>query len=312
MTDEAPVGENGEGPDGNGRGFKVGGHTIPARPIEAALYLVATPIGNLGDITVRALETLASADVLACEDTRVTRILLDRYGIRNRPYSYHEHNAEEAGPKLIAALDAGKSVALVSDAGTPLVSDPGYRLGQMALEAGHRVVPIPGASAPLAALVGSGMPSDAFMFAGFLPVKDKGKRDRFSELSKIPATMMFFESPHRICATIKVASEVLGPNRRAVVCRELTKTFEEFRRGTLAELADYYNEDRIVKGEIVLLIEPPSYDEIPDMEDVEKLLKDLVSTMPAAKAAAEAAKLTGLPRKELYQRLLDMKGSDGG
>ncbi|KQO77161.1 16S rRNA methyltransferase [Rhizobium sp. Leaf262] len=312
MTDEAPVGENVEGPDGNGRGFKVGGHTIPARPIEVALYLVATPIGNLGDITVRALETLASADVLACEDTRVTRILLDRYGIRNRPYSYHEHNAEEAGPKLIAALDAGKSVALVSDAGTPLVSDPGYRLGQMALDAGHRVVPIPGASAPLAALVGSGMPSDAFMFAGFLPVKDKGKRDRFSDLSKIPATMMFFESPHRICATIKVACEVLGPNRRAVVCRELTKTFEEFRRGTLGELTEFYNEDRIVKGEIVLLIEPPSYDEIPDMEDVEKLLKDLVSTMSAAKAAGEAAKLTGLPRKELYQRLLDMKGSDGG
>ncbi|WP_252094090.1 16S rRNA (cytidine(1402)-2'-O)-methyltransferase [Rhizobium skierniewicense] len=297
--------------DGTGRGFKVGGFTVPARPIDAALYLVATPIGNLGDITLRALETLASADVLACEDTRVTRILLDRYGIRNRPYSYHEHNAEEAGPKLIAALDAGKSVALVSDAGTPLVSDPGYRLGQMAVEAGHRVVPIPGASAPLAALVGSGMPSDAFMFAGFLPVKDKGKRDRFSELSKIPATMMFFESPHRICATIKVASEVLGPNRRAVVCRELTKTFEEFRRGTLGELTEFYNEDRIVKGEIVLLIEPPSYDEIPDMEDVEKLLKDLVSTMPAAKAAAEAAKLTGLPRKELYQRILDLKGSDG-
>ncbi|KXG84516.1 16S rRNA (cytidine(1402)-2'-O)-methyltransferase [Agrobacterium bohemicum] len=297
--------------DGTGRGFKIGGFTVPARPIDAALYLVATPIGNLGDITVRALETLASADVLACEDTRVTRILLDRYGIRNRPYSYHEHNAEEAGPKLIAALDAGKSVALVSDAGTPLVSDPGYRLGQMALDAGHRVVPIPGASAPLAALVGSGMPSDAFMFAGFLPVKDKGKRDRFSELSKIPATMMFFESPHRICATIKVASEVLGPNRRAVVCRELTKTFEEFRRGTLGELTEFYNEDRIVKGEIVLLIEPPSYDEIPDMEDVEKLLKDLVSTMPAAKAAAEAAKLTGLPRKELYQRILDLKDNDG-
>ncbi len=314
MTDEPlsdQTTDDADGPDGNGRGFKLGGFTVPARPIEAALYLVATPIGNLGDITVRALETLASADVLACEDTRVTRVLLDRYGIRNRPYSYHEHNAEEAGPKLIAALDAGKSVALVSDAGTPLVSDPGYRLGQMAIEAGHRVVPIPGASAPLAALVGSGLPSDAFMFAGFLPVKDKGKRDRFSELSKIPATMMFFESPHRICATIKVASEVLGPNRRAVVCRELTKTFEEFRRGTLGELAEFYNDDRIVKGEIVLLIEPPSYNEIPDMEDVEKLLKDLVSTMPAAKAAAEASKLTGLPRKELYQRILDLKDSDG-
>lgn len=301
-----------EDTEGNGRGFKIAGNTIPARPIESALYLVATPIGNLGDITLRALETLASADVLACEDTRVTRILLDRYGIRNRPYSYHEHNAEEVGPRLIAALDAGKSVALVSDAGTPLVSDPGYRLGQLALEAGHRVVPIPGASAPLAALVGSGMPSDAFLFAGFLPVKDKGKRDRFSELAKIPATLMFFESPHRISATVKVASEVLGPNRRAVVCRELTKTFEEFRRGTLSELAEWYGEDRIVKGEIVLLIEPPSYDEIPDMEDVEKLLKDLVATMSAAKAAGEASKLTGLPRKELYQRLLDMKDSNGG
>ncbi|AUC11039.1 MULTISPECIES: 16S rRNA (cytidine(1402)-2'-O)-methyltransferase [Agrobacterium] len=291
--------------------FRIGAATIPARPLECALYLVATPIGNLGDITIRALETLASADVLACEDTRVTRILLERYGIRTRPFAYHEHNSNEVGPKLIAALEAGKSVALVSDAGTPLVSDPGYRLGQLALEAGHRVVPVPGASAPLAALVGSGMPSDAFLFAGFLPVKDRGKRDRFAELAKIPATLIFFESPHRISASIKVASEVLGSERRAVVCRELTKTFEEFRRGTLGELADYYDGDRVVKGEIVLLVEPPSYDEIPDIEDVEKLLKDLVATMPAARAAGEAAKLTGLPRKELYQRLLDMKEADG-
>nr|WP_245495282.1 16S rRNA (cytidine(1402)-2'-O)-methyltransferase [Agrobacterium cavarae] len=290
----------------------MAGVSVPARPLENALYLVATPIGNLGDITLRALETLSSADVLACEDTRVTRILLERYGIRNRPYAYHEHNAQEVGPRLIAALEAGKSVALVSDAGTPLVSDPGYRLGQLALDAGYRVVPIPGASAPLAALVGSGMPSDAFLFAGFLPVKDRGKRDRFAELSKIPATLIFFESPHRIGASVRVAAEVLGRDRRAVVCRELTKTFEEFRRGTLGELADYYDEDRTVKGEIVLLVEPPSYDDIPDIEDVEKLLKDLVSTMPAAKAAAEAAKLTGLPRKELYQRLLDMKDSHGG
>jgi len=296
----------------SGKSFRIAGVSVPARPLENALYLVATPIGNLGDITLRALETLSSADVLACEDTRVTRILLERYGIRNRPYAYHEHNAQEVGPRLIAALEAGKSVALVSDAGTPLVSDPGYRLGQLALDAGYRVVPIPGASAPLAALVGSGMPSDAFLFAGFLPVKDRGKRDRFAELSKIPATLIFFESPHRIGASVRVAAEVLGRERRAVVCRELTKTFEEFRRGTLGELADYYDEDRTVKGEIVLLVEPPSYDDIPDIEDVEKLLKDLVSTMPAAKAAAEAAKLTGLPRKELYQRLLDMKDSHGG
>ncbi len=309
MTDET---NHDQTETSSGKSFRIAGVSVPARPLENALYLVATPIGNLGDITLRALETLSSADVLACEDTRVTRILLERYGIRNRPYAYHEHNAQEVGPRLIAALEAGKSVALVSDAGTPLVSDPGYRLGQLALDAGYRVVPIPGASAPLAALVGSGMPSDAFLFAGFLPVKDRGKRDRFAELSKIPATLIFFESPHRIGASVRVAAEVLGRDRRAVVCRELTKTFEEFRRGTLGELADYYDEDRTVKGEIVLLVEPPSYDDIPDIEDVEKLLKDLVSTMPAAKAAAEAAKLTGLPRKELYQRLLDMKGSHGG
>ncbi|KRA05135.1 16S rRNA (cytidine(1402)-2'-O)-methyltransferase [Agrobacterium cavarae] len=309
MTDET---NHDQTETSSGKSFRIAGVSVPARPLENALYLVATPIGNLGDITLRALETLSSADVLACEDTRVTRILLERYGIRNRPYAYHEHNAQEVGPRLIAALEAGKSVALVSDAGTPLVSDPGYRLGQLALDAGYRVVPIPGASAPLAALVGSGMPSDAFLFAGFLPVKDRGKRDRFAELSKIPATLIFFESPHRIGASVRVAAEVLGRDRRAVVCRELTKTFEEFRRGTLGELAEYYDEDRTVKGEIVLLVEPPSYDDIPDIEDVEKLLKDLVSTMPAAKAAAEAAKLTGLPRKELYQRLLDMKDSHGG
>ena len=309
MTDET---NDDQTETSSGKSFRIAGVSVPARPLENALYLVATPIGNLGDITLRALETLSSADVLACEDTRVTRILLERYGIRNRPYAYHEHNAQEVGPRLVAALEAGKSVALVSDAGTPLVSDPGYRLGQLALDAGYRVVPIPGASAPLAALVGSGMPSDAFLFAGFLPVKDRGKRDRFAELSKIPATLIFFESPHRIGASVRVAAEVLGRDRRAVVCRELTKTFEEFRRGTLGELADYYDEDRTVKGEIVLLVEPPSYDDIPDIEDVEKLLKDLVSTMPSAKAAAEAAKLTGLPRKELYQRLLDMKDSHGG
>lgn len=295
-----------------GRSYRIGTVAVPARPLENALYLVATPIGNLGDITLRALEVLAGAEVLACEDTRVTRVLLDRYGIRNRPFAYHEHNAQEAGPQLIAALEAGKSVALVSDAGTPLVSDPGYRLGQMALEAGYRVVPIPGASAPLAALVGSGMPSDAFMFAGFLPVKDKGKRDRLQELAKIPATMIFFESPHRIAATVQTAAEVLGRDRKAVVCRELTKTYEEFRRCTLGELADFYSDDRPVKGEIVLLVEPPSTDEVLDMEDVEKLLKELAATMPTAKAAAEAATLTGLPRKELYQRLLDLKGKDGG
>lgn len=292
---------------GTSRTYRLNDMAIAARPLEPALYLVATPIGNLGDITLRALETLAGADVLACEDTRVTRVLLDRYGIHNRPYAYHEHNADEAGPKLIAALDTGKSVALVSDAGTPLVSDPGYRLGQLAIETGHRVVPIPGPSAPLAALVGSGLPNDAFFFAGFLPAKDKARRDRLAELRNVPATLLFFESPHRIGATLAAAAEVLGPARAASVCRELTKTFEEFRRGTLGELAQYYARDRVVKGEIVLVIGPPAPPEAPEQGEVDALLSQLAATLPTAKAATEAARQTGLPRKDLYQRILELK-----
>ncbi|RDJ16023.1 16S rRNA (cytidine(1402)-2'-O)-methyltransferase [Rhizobium grahamii] len=284
--------------------------SVPARPLEPALYLVATPIGNLGDITLRALETLAGADVLACEDTRVTRVLLDRFGIQNRPYAYHEHNADEAGPRLLQALEAGKSVALVSDAGTPLVSDPGYRLAQNAIEAGYRVVPIPGASAPLAALVGSGLPNDAFLFAGFLPTKDKARRDRLAEFEAVPATLMFFESPHRIAATLTAAADVLGGDRAASVCRELTKTFEEFRRGTLAELAAHYADVDNVKGEIVLVIGPPPERAV-EAADVDAILADLAKTLPTSKAAAEASKLTGISKKELYQRLLDMKGGDG-
>ncbi|AYG57799.1 16S rRNA (cytidine(1402)-2'-O)-methyltransferase [Rhizobium jaguaris] len=295
-----------ENTSGGARSFRLHNTTVPARPLEPALYLVATPIGNLGDITLRALETLAGADVLACEDTRVTRVLLDRYGIQNRPFAYHEHNADEAGPRLLQALEAGRSVALVSDAGTPLVSDPGYRLAQQAIEAGYRVVPIPGASAPLAALVGSGLPNDAFFFAGFLPAKDKGRRDRLAELAAVPATLIFFESPHRIAATLAAAADVLGGERKAAVCRELTKTFEEFRRGTLTELAVFYEAVEHVKGEIVLLVGPPA-ETIAAEADVEAILSELVRTMPAAKAAGEAARLTGLPRKDLYQRLLDLK-----
>ncbi|EYR83337.1 16S rRNA (cytidine(1402)-2'-O)-methyltransferase [Shinella sp. DD12] len=299
------------GGGGGTKTFRLHNAVIPARPLEPALYLVATPIGNLSDITLRALETLAGADVLACEDTRVTRVLLDRYGIVNRPYAYHEHNADEAGPRLIAALEQGKSVALVSDAGTPLVSDPGYRLALLAIAAGHRVVPIPGASAPLAALVGSGLSNEAFFFAGFLPSKDKARRDRLAELAGVPATLLFFESPHRIAATVAAAAEVLGEERAACVCRELTKTFEEFRRGTLGELSVFYGDGHTVKGEIVFVIGPPGEAAAPEAEDVDRLLAALVRDMPAGKAATEAARQTGLPRRDLYQRLIDLKGGDG-
>jgi 16S rRNA (cytidine1402-2'-O)-methyltransferase len=298
-----------EKPDTRGaagtRSFFIGQAEIPARPLEPGLYLVATPIGNLGDMTIRGLETLTSADVVACEDTRVTRVLLDRFGISVRPYAYHEHNADTVGPKLIERLKAGESVALVSDAGTPLVSDPGYRLAQTAIAEGIRVIPIPGASAPLAALVASGLPNEAFLFGGFLPGKDKARRDRLNELGATPATLLFFESPNRIAATLKAAAEELGPDRPAAVCRELTKTFEEVRRGTLGELAESY-QDASVKGEIVLAIGPGEI-ETASEADTDTILAGLMSEMSTGQAATEAAKLTGLPRKELYKRLLAMK-----
>ena len=286
--------------------YMIGQAEMAARPLESALYLVATPIGNLGDITLRALETLAAADILACEDTRVSRVLLSRYGIRRRTTAYHEHNATEAGPKLIAALEEGRSVALISDAGTPLVSDPGYRLVGEALERNIRVVPIPGPSAALAALTASGLPSDAFLFAGFLPVKTGQRATRLQELKAVPATLIFFESPRRLADTLAAMADVLSGTRRAAIGRELTKTFEEMRRGTLAELADHYQAADTPKGEIVVCVAPPEHAaEAP--ADVDRLLLSLAAEMPASKAAAEAAKMTGGERQALYRRLMDLK-----
>ena len=293
------------------RTYLIGQTAIPARPLPAGLYLVATPIGNLADITLRALETLAAADILACEDTRVTRVLLDRYGIRRRTVAYHEHNAAEAGPRLIAAIEAGKSVALVSDAGTPLVSDPGFRLVGEAQARGLKVTPIPGASAVLAALTASGLPTDAFLFAGFLPVKDGQRRARLDELKAIPSTLIFFESPRRLADTLAAMAEVFGPDRQAVVARELTKAFEELRPGALGELAAYYGAADAPRGEIVICVAPPTgRAEAP--EDVDRLLLSLAAEMPASKAAAEAARMTGGQKSELYRRLLDLREAGDG
>ena len=239
----------------DGIDYLIGQAGFTAPPLEAALYLVATPIGNLADITVRALETLAGCDMLACEDTRVTRVLLSRYGIGRRTMAYHEHNAAEAGPRLIEAVLGGKSVALVSDAGTPLISDPGYRLVAEAPEAGIRVVPIPGASAVLAALSASGLPTDAFLFAGFLPSKAEARRRRIEELSGVPATLVFYESPRRLAAALSDFAATLG-ERSAVIGREITKAFEEFRRGTLPDLAAHYVKADTPKGEVVVCVAP--------------------------------------------------------
>lgn len=288
--------------------YLIGSTEVPARPLQPALYLVATPIGNLADITLRALETLAAADIVACEDTRVSRVLLERYGIRRRTTAYHEHNAAEAGPRLIEALEAGQSVALISDAGTPLVSDPGYRLVGEALERGLRVVPIPGPSAALAALTASGLPSDAFLFAGFLPVKAGQKRTRLEELRAVPATLIFFESPRRLAETLAAMAETLGDTRKAAIGRELTKAFEEMRLGSLRELADHYGEADTPKGEIVICVGPPdAVTQAP--ADIDSLLLSLAAELPASKAAAEAAKMTGTSKQDLYRRLLELKAN---
>jgi 16S rRNA (cytidine1402-2'-O)-methyltransferase len=289
-----------------GAGFSLDGQRLRARPLSPGLYVVATPIGNLGDVTLRALETLAAADLIACEDTRVSRVLTDRYGISTRLTAYHDHNAERQRPRILAALADGKSVALVSDAGTPLVSDPGYRLVNAALAAGHTVVPVPGASAVLAALVASGLPSDAFLFAGFLPPKEVARRKRLAALAATPATLIFFESPQRLSASLADMASALGGGRQCVVARELTKTFETLRRDSLAALAAQLAEEPPPRGEIVVLVGPPQ-DEAPAAEDVDALLIELLKEHPVSEAAAEAAARTGLPRRELYRRALDLR-----
>jgi len=291
---------------GQARSFVIGGTVIPVRPLEPALYLVSTPIGNLGDVTIRALETFAAADIVACEDTRVTRILLERYGIRRKMVAYHEHNEAEAAARLIAAVGEGKSVALASDAGTPLVSDPGYRLVQEAVKQSVRVVPIPGASAVLSALTASGLPNDTFMFAGFLPVKAGQKKTRIEALADVQATLIFYESPRRLADTLETMAEILG-DRQAVVARELTKTFEELRRGSLPALAAHYMEAGAPKGEVVLCVAPPGEKPEQSEADTDQLLIGLAAEMPAAKAAGEAARMTGLKKSDLYQRLLKLK-----
>ena len=285
--------------------FLVEGAPVPGPPAGPGLHVVATPIGHLGDVTLRALATLASADLIACEDTRVTRVLLDRYGIRTPLLAYHEHNAEAQRPRLLAALAEGKAVALVSDAGTPLVSDPGYRLVAEAIAAGHPVVPVPGASALLSALVTAGLPTDTFLFAGFLPPKTAARQKRLAGLKGIPATLVFYESPHRLAESLADMAAVLG-DRKAAVARELTKTFEEVRRGGLAGLAAAYADAPTPKGEIAVVVAPPD-ETAPEAADVDALLLGLIPEKGVKGAADEAAALTGLSRRDLYRRALELK-----
>lgn len=283
------------------------GTPIEAAKVPPGLYLVATPIGNLGDVTLRALETLAGADVIACEDTRVTRRLTGRYGIATPLTAYHEHNALEARPKLLSRLAEGQSIALVSDAGTPLVSDPGYKLVRAAREAGHLVTALPGASAVLAALTIAGLPTDRFFFEGFLPPKRAARQKRIAALANIQATLVLFESASRVASTLADLAGAFGP-RAAAICRELTKIHEEVKCESLDLLARLYASGAETRGEFVILVAPAAEEKRAD--DIDALLKHALSRVSVKDAVGEVAVVTGRPRREIYQRALALSKDD--
>ncbi|MFT3689765.1 16S rRNA (cytidine(1402)-2'-O)-methyltransferase [Paenirhodobacter sp.] len=278
------------------------------QPLAPGLYFVATPIGAARDITLRGLDILRTADVLAAEDTRTLRHLMEIHGIplNGRPLvAYHDHNGAQARPRVLRALEEGRSVAYASEAGTPLVADPGYQLGRAAMEAGHRVLAAPGPSAVLAALTVSGLPTDRFLFAGFPPNTASARRKWLRDFAAIPATLVFYESPKRVGEMLMDLATVYGDERQAAVCRELTKRFEEVRRGSLRDLADSFAEER-VRGEIVVLVDR-RHDSGYGAEDVARALKERLGRMSVKDAAAEVAEAMGLPRRDVYQAALAME-----
>lgn len=282
--------------------YVLNGADCAAPRLMPGLYLVSTPIGHLKDISLRALETLAAADVILCEDTRVTRKLTARYGIKPPLRAYHEHNADRVRASVLARLAAGEALALVSDAGTPLVSDPGFKLVRAAREDGHEVTAIPGPSAPITALTLSGLPVGTFCFAGFLPNKHVARCAALEKLASIPATLIFFESAKRLAASLADMAAVFGP-RPACIARELTKMHEEIRRADLEALAAHYAQQGAPKGEIVIVVNPPDINEKISLDEA---LTDLLQSLSLRDAAREAAELSGTSRKEAYARGLEI------
>lgn len=282
-----------------------------AGPLSPGLYLVATPIGNAADITLRALDVLGRADALACEDTRRTRALMEMHGLSlaGRPMvAYHDRNGVARRPQILGWLAEGRSVAYASDAGTPLIADPGYRLVEAAREAGHAIFPVPGASALLAALSVAGLPTDRFLFLGFVPPRGPARRTALAEVAGLKATLVAFESPRRLAATLADMAAVLGEARPAAVARELTKRFEEVRRGTLGELAAGYAEPP--KGEVVLLVGPPRREDgrPAETQDLDEALAEALSSLSLKEAVQTVATRTGLPRRMVYARALEISG----
>jgi 16S rRNA (cytidine1402-2'-O)-methyltransferase len=287
------------------RNYAINGQTLTAPRPAAGLYLVATPIGNLGDITLRALEVLAGVDLIACEDTRITRRLTERYAITAQLTPYHEHNAAQARPKLLERLAQGASIALVSDAGTPLISDPGFKLVREVCAAGFSVVALPGPSSVLAALSVAALPTDRFFFEGFLPPKQTARRARLTELSRLDATLVLFESGSRVQETLADLASIMGA-RDAAICREMTKMHEEINRGPLAELAQSAATLE-TRGEFVLVIGPQAEgSEVMTAEAVDDLLRDRLARDSVKDAVAHAVEVSGRPRREIYARALEL------
>jgi 16S rRNA (cytidine1402-2'-O)-methyltransferase len=290
--------------------YVIGTTTYDAAKLAPGLYITATPIGHLGDITLRALSTMAAVDVLLCEDTRTTGKLLERYAIRTKLMPYHEHNAERVRPAIMKALAEGQSYGLVSDAGMPLVSDPGYRLVNDCVAGNIPVTAIPGASAVLTALALSGLPTDRFTFVGFLPTKSGERKKLLAEFAGVKSTLVAFESPHRIVDGLEDLAATLG-NRRVAVTRELTKLHEEVLRGTALEVHDILKARPSVKGEITLVIAPPDASAATASdEDIESAIDDALQTMPAGRAASDVAKRFDVPKKEIYARILARRHED--
>lgn len=274
--------------------------------LPAGLYVVATPIGHAADITIRALAVLRAVQIIACEDTRVTAKLLALHGISRPLARYDEHSAATAGPMLLARIKDGVSVALVSDAGTPLVSDPGYRLVRACVDEGIAVVPIPGPSAVVAALAVAGLPTERFLFAGFPPTRRVARQQFYRELALIPATLVMMEAPHRLIASLADMADVFGP-REAAVARELTKMFEEIRRGRLDALAQEYQAREQVKGEITIVVAPPAPEPAPSETEIDERLRQALEKGSLRSAVAAVAEETQMPRKLLYTRALALK-----
>lgn len=283
----------------------------PAQALDQGLYVVATPIGNLRDVTFRALDVLAGADIVLAEDTRVTRILLDAHGVTARPRAYHEHNAAAVRPAIVDEIAAGRSVALVSDAGTPLVSDPGFKLVRDVAAAGLPVWPVPGASAALAGLVAAGLPVDQFTFAGFPPAKSGARRAFFEALKGAPGALILYETGPRLAASLADMAAVLGP-REAVVARELTKRFEDHRRGDLHGLAAALAAEDPPRGEIVVVLGPAEAASVWDDAAVDAALAPLLADTSVKAAAADIAAVSGRPRREVYARAVALKSGGTG